>query len=57
MEKVIDKERAFESLVAEIEPLESLEAAYWTEFFTGVGVGMAGVGLVMGGIGIGLAIT
>lgn len=42
----------FESLVGDIEPLESLEAATWGEFFGGVGIGVGIVGVVAGGIAI-----
>lgn len=42
----------FESIVADIEPLESLEAANWGEFFGGVGIGVGIVGVVAAGIAI-----
>jgi hypothetical protein len=42
----------FDSIVAEIEPLESLEAASWGEFFGGVSIGLGIVGLVGAGIAI-----
>jgi hypothetical protein len=48
----------FEALVAGIEPLESLDAAWnWGEFFGGVAIGVGAAGVVAGGIGIGVAIT
>lgn len=42
----------FDSIVAELEPLESLEAADWGEFFGGVAIGIGIVGLVAAGIAI-----
>ncbi|ROS76621.1 hypothetical protein [Cellulomonas sp. PhB143] len=53
-----DTDQAFAALVADIEPLESLEAAWnWGEFFGGVAIGVGGAGVVGGGIAIGVAIT
>lgn len=42
----------FEGIVAGIEPLESLEAADWGEFFGGVAIGVGVVGVVAAGIAI-----
>lgn len=42
----------FDSIVAELEPLESLEAANWGDFFGGVAIGIGIVGLVAAGIAI-----
>jgi len=48
----------FAALVAQIEPLESLDAAWnWGEFFGGVAIGVGAAGVVAGGIAIGVAIT
>ncbi|GAA3283329.1 hypothetical protein [Nesterenkonia halobia] len=48
----------FDEMVANIEPLESLEAAWdWGDFFGGVAIGVGGAGVVGAGIGIGVAIT
>ncbi|NTW39150.1 MAG: hypothetical protein HGA44_04555 [Cellulomonadaceae bacterium] len=48
----------FSALVAQIEPLESLDAAWnWGEFYGGVAIGLGGAGVVAGGIAIGVAIT
>ncbi|MFP3581174.1 MULTISPECIES: hypothetical protein [unclassified Arthrobacter] len=58
METTLDVDNEFMTLVAGIEPLESLDAAWnWGEFFGGVAIGVGAAGVVAGGIGIGVAIT
>jgi hypothetical protein len=58
METTFNVNDEFAALVAGIEPLESLEAAWnWGEFFGGVAIGVGAAGVVAGGIGIGVAIT
>ncbi|BCW08980.1 MULTISPECIES: hypothetical protein [Paenarthrobacter] len=58
METTLDVNSEFSALVAGIEPLESLDAAWnWGEFFGGVAIGVGAAGVVAGGIGIGVAIT
>lgn len=58
METKYNLDNEFAALVAGIEPLESLDAAWnWGEFFGGVAIGVGGAGVVAGGIGIGVAIT
>lgn len=57
-QSTINIDAAFDELVAGIEPLESLEAAWdWGAFFGGVAIGIGGAGVVAGGIAIGVAIT
>lgn len=58
METTLDVNSELSALVAGIEPLESLDAAWnWGEFFGGVAIGVGAAGVVAGGIGIGVAIT
>ncbi|MCI2957674.1 hypothetical protein MN032_08215 [Agromyces atrinae] len=58
IENRIHTDAAFASIVAGIEPLETLEAAWdWGAFFGGVGIGVGLGGAALGGIGIGIAIT
>ncbi|WP_309107437.1 hypothetical protein [Arthrobacter sp.] len=58
METELNVNSEFAALVAGIEPLESLDAAWnWGEFFGGVAIGVGAAGVVAGGIGIGVAIT
>ena len=52
MQTVKSIDTQFDSIVAGIEPLESLEAADWGEFFGGVAIGVGIVGVVAGGIAI-----
>jgi hypothetical protein len=58
-QQTLDLDQTFAELVADIEPLESLEAAWdWGAFGQGVLVGVwGGTGLSLIGVGIGLCIT
>ena len=52
MNVIEDLDTRFESIVAGLEPLESLEAASWGDFFGGVAIGLGIVGIVAAGIAI-----
>ncbi|MBO3663638.1 hypothetical protein [Microbacterium stercoris] len=53
-----DVDEAFAEMVAGIESLESLEAAWdWGQFWTAFGIGAGAASAIGTGIGIGVAIT
>ncbi|KHK96358.1 hypothetical protein LK09_15330 [Microbacterium mangrovi] len=57
-QSTIDIRDAFDEIVAGIESLEPLEAAWdWGAFFGGVAIGVGGAGVFAGGVAIGVAIT
>lgn len=58
MQSTLSTDDQFAALISQIEPLESLDAAWnWADFWGGVAIGVGGAGLVAGGIAIGIAIT
>ena len=58
MTSTLDTDLAFASIIADIEPLESLDAPWnWGEFNGGVAIGVGAGGVVVGGIAVGVALT
>lgn len=52
MKTIKSTDEVFANIIQDIEPLKSLEAANWGEFFGGVSIGISLVGLGVAGVAI-----